>query len=549
MCRDCAGNLFGSIGIKPPQMTRRTFAAVAVGAMGAGLTAPARAAAGSDSDVIFRGGSVIPLSGGKRYAEALAVSAGRIVAVGSEAEVAQRKGASTRVVDLDGRTLLPGFIDPHQHTVTGALVAAVFTEIGYTAYKTRAAVMSALRQRAAQTPPGKWLLFADFDNLLQGGDLSKAELDAISTDHPILVYYINMHTATANSAALQAAGVTENTGPLPGGGRFGRNPDGTLNGMVYEETALKKFMIGFPKITPELAGRATIDWLKKNAAVGNTTVHEAGVLVFGNILEGYQRVATQSPCRASISLMFESMDKAEPYKAYGYGARATQVPDSLLSLYAMKIVGDGSNQTKTAAQTVPYLHSSEKGRPNFDAAELKRMVAEVKAAGWPISIHCNGDATLDIALDAIEDGLRRQSDDRGQPHRTLHHRAARPDYAHGQDRRAAELSDQPRLLLRRRLPRRPVRPGARRADGRRGGFHQGRIALHAAHRCAMLQYRHVAEHPDRGNPPLPCRRFDRRRGASDFAHRCAQGRDHPCRRPDRDGGADRVAARSARKPI
>jgi predicted amidohydrolase YtcJ len=440
MCTNCAGNLFGSIGIKSPQMTRRTFAATAIGAMGAGLTAPARAAA-SDSDVIFRGGSIIPIAGGKRYAEALAVSAGRIVAVGSDAEVAQRKSVSTRVIDLDGRTLLPGFIDPHQHTVTGALVAAVFTEIGYTAYKTRAAVMSALRERAAKSPPGKWLLFANFDNLLQGGELSKAELDAVSTDHPILVYYINMHTATANSAALQAAGVTENTGALPGGGRFGRNPDGTLNGMVYEEAALKKFMIGFPKITPELAGRATIDWLKKNAAVGNTTVHEAGVLVFGNILEGYERVATQSPCRASISLMFESMDKAEPYKAYGYGARATQVPNSLLSLYAMKIVGDGSNQTKTAAQTVPYLHSSEKGRPNFDAAELKRMVAEVKAAGWPISIHCNGDATLDIALDAIESAYG--ANPASGVNRIEHCTIARPD----QIARMVKLGVQPSFLI------------------------------------------------------------------------------------------------------
>ena len=154
MCTHCAGNLFGSVAIKSPRITRREFAAVAVGAMGAGLTAPiAAAAAESDGNIIFRGGPIIPITGGKRYAEALAVSGGRIVAVGSDAEIAQRKNASTRVIDLDGRTLLPGFIDPHQHTVTGALVAAVFTEIGYTAYKTRAAVMSALRERAAQTPP------------------------------------------------------------------------------------------------------------------------------------------------------------------------------------------------------------------------------------------------------------------------------------------------------------------------------------------------------------------------------------------------------------
>ena len=158
-------------------------------------------------------------------------------------------------------------------------------------------------ERAAKAPPGAWLLFANFDNLLQGGDLSMAELDAITTDHPILVYYINMHTATANSAALKAVGVTESIGDLPGGGRFGRDAAGKLDGMIFEETALKKFIVGVPKITPELAGHAVLDWLKRNAAAGNTTVHEAGVLVFGNLLEGYERVAAHSPCRASISLM------------------------------------------------------------------------------------------------------------------------------------------------------------------------------------------------------------------------------------------------------
>ena len=96
------------------------------------------------------------------------------------------------------------------------------------------------------------------------------------------------------------------------------------------------------------------------------------------------------------------MKDAEPYKAYGHGARATRIPDTLLTIYAMKIVGDGSNQTETAAQTIPYLGGTAKGQPNFDAEQLNGMVAEVKAQGWPVSIHCNGDLTLDLALDAIE---------------------------------------------------------------------------------------------------------------------------------------------------
>jgi predicted amidohydrolase YtcJ len=400
MCKGCVGNIFGKIGLRQPEFTRRAFVAAAAGGLAAGVSTPALAA--GTVDTIFRGGTIIPIGGKERYAEAMAIAGGRIVAVGSDKTIAGLKSGSTRIVDLAGRTLLPGFIDPHQHTITGALVSVVFSDIGFTKYRTRAAVTEAIRAKAAATPPGQWLFWMNFDNLLQGGDLSVGELDGITRDHPILVYYINMHTACANSAALKAAGITDEIGPLAGGGRFGRNPDGKLDGMVYEEAALKKFFVGMPKITPEIAGRATIDWLKANAAVGNTAVHEAGVLVFGDLLEGYERIAAQSPCRASISLMYESMKDAEPYKHYGYGARASQVPHSLLSLYAIKIVGDGSNQTRTAAQTEPYLGSEQKGQPNFDAAALKAMVANVKNAGWPVSIHANGDATIDIALDAIE---------------------------------------------------------------------------------------------------------------------------------------------------
>ncbi len=217
-----------------------------------------------------------------------------------------------------------------------------------------------------------------------------------------MVYYINMHTATGNSAAFKAAKIGEDVGALPGGGHFGRDNDGKLDGMIYEESALKPFLVGLT-ITPQVAGRATLDWLKLNAKAGNTTVHEAGVLVFGNLLQGYERVATDSPTRASISLMYDSMAQADSYKKYGApGAVATQVPGTLFSLYAIKIVGDGSNQVKTAAQTLPYLNTQDKGKPNYDAAQLHEMTSKVHGAGWPVSIHANGDATLDLALDTIE---------------------------------------------------------------------------------------------------------------------------------------------------
>ena len=407
MCRSCVGDVFGPVEFVRNELSRSQFvagAALAAGALAAGM--PRRAAAGQSADTIFRGGTILPVAGPSRTAQAVAIGGGRILAVGSEADVLAYKSAGTNVVDLGGRTLLPGFIDPHQHTVTGALIAAVFTYGGYPQYKTRQDVLNLAKDLASKAPPGGWVYITAYDNLLQGGDLSMADLDAVSKTVPIMVYYINMHTATANGIAFEKAfaraKIPQDVKELPGGGHFGRDTSGKFDGMIYEESALKPFLVGVPKITPELAGNAVIKWLETNAAAGNTCVHEAGVLVFGNLLENYERISKQTPCRASISLMYDSMAAGDIYKKLGVGARATEVPGTLFSLYAIKIVGDGSNQTLTAAQTQPYLNTTTKGSPNYDAAQLNKMVAEVKANGWPVSIHCNGDDTLDLALDAIE---------------------------------------------------------------------------------------------------------------------------------------------------
>jgi len=103
---------------------------------------------------------------------------------------------------------------------------------------------------------------------LQGGDFSRSELDAISTDHPILIWYINLHDACVNSEAFKIAGIGEDVGELPGGGHFGRGPDGKLNGLVYEESAMLKFAVHFlGKITPEVAAKAVTDYAQHVASV------------------------------------------------------------------------------------------------------------------------------------------------------------------------------------------------------------------------------------------------------------------------------------------
>ena len=134
MCRSCVGELFANLSSLEPGSTRRGFLAgsalaASAGAVALGAARPARAQSGG-VDLIFRKGTIIPMSGVDRYTEAVAVDDGRIVAVGTEAEVMNLRTTSTRVVDLAGRTLLPGLIDPHQHTGVGAVITALFEDVG-----------------------------------------------------------------------------------------------------------------------------------------------------------------------------------------------------------------------------------------------------------------------------------------------------------------------------------------------------------------------------------------------------------------------------------
>jgi len=409
MCKACVSNIFNSglgtrsLGRFGASATRRGFIAAAAAGTAAALACTSNAfAADNGAEVIFRGGTILPLASGPGSVGAMAIGGGRILAVGSEAEVMGLKGAGTRIVDLGGRTVLPGLIDPHHHTSFAALAAELFADLGYPKFPTRAALLAGLRAQAAATKPGEWVLGYNFDNLLQGGDFTMAELDSVSTEHPILIWYINMHDAAANSAAFKIAGVGEDVGLLPGGGHFGRGADGKLNGLIYEESAMLKFVLpALPKITPELFSRAVLDYFKTNAALGTTTLHEPGTLA-PEWIAGFAQLTNQGACRASASLMVDFLKEGDAYRALGIGPRATQLPNTRFSLYGIKVIGDGSNQTLTGAQTIPYLGTQDKGATNYDIATLNKLVADVKAAGWPVLVHCNGDLALDNALDAIE---------------------------------------------------------------------------------------------------------------------------------------------------
>src|SRR5580704_6278427 len=198
MCRGCFNQLFlrdefysgGIAGLlgeavgKPP---RRAFMAYSVASASAltGVGASPVFAAGEGADLILRGGTIRPLAGAPVVASALAVKGGKVLAIGDESALSGLKTGDTKVVNLDGRTLLPGLIDPHCHTILASLIFELLDDVGYAKYPTRENLVAHLKQEAAAAPNGQWIVGSNFDNLLQGADITLTELNAISTDHPI----------------------------------------------------------------------------------------------------------------------------------------------------------------------------------------------------------------------------------------------------------------------------------------------------------------------------------------------------------------------------
>jgi hypothetical protein len=452
MCRGCfsqlflqdefySGGLAGLLGNVVGKPTRRRFMAYSVGAASALpiLGSTSAFAADEGADVILRGGTIRPLAGAP-IGSAIAIKGGKVVAVGDDAALAGLRTGATKIVDLQGRTLLPGLIDPHNHTILASLIFELLDDVGYAKYPTRAKLLDHLRQEAASTPKGNWIVGSNFDNLLQGGDFTIQELNAISTDHPMFIWYTNGHDACVNTEALKVAGIPEDVGELPGGGHFGRGPDGKLNGLVYEESAMLKFAKHFlGKITPEVAAKAVTDYAHHVASVGNTMLHEPGT-IRSEWIGPFTKLSNTLAVRTSASVMVDDLKGLAPYRKLGLG-RGEPVENSMFSLYGVKIVGDGSNQTETGAQTKDYLNSTSKGAPNFDAAKMKEMVAEIKAFGLPVQIHCNGDHTIDIALDAIEAAYAGSTE--YGVNRIEHSTMARPD----QILRMKKINVQPSFLM------------------------------------------------------------------------------------------------------
>jgi len=368
---------------------------------------------------IYRNARIHTLDPAIPSADAIAIAGSRIVGVGTWAELKSLATSRTEVIDLGGQTVVPGFNDAHLHAVGESLLGDVLVGNPFEVeFFTIDRIVTLLRDRARQTPPGRLVRgeFYDDTKIKDGRPLVMADLDRVSTTHPVIVTHRGGHTGVVNGYALKNAGITRDT-PNPFGGTYDRDANGNLTGRVtdaalnFVRDAAKE-----PDLTPEqlraraIAGQAKIS--QEFVRYGLTSVcHTAPGLVAASTGLADDFAAIQQIRREGRLLhrvtyetsgaMLDALIANGIRTGFGdewirFGATAEQFSDGSFSERTM------SRATPYPGRTPPYYGNIMQTQESLDALVEKQM-----RAGIQPNFHANGDVAIGMVLTAYERGVQR----------------------------------------------------------------------------------------------------------------------------------------------
>ncbi|MDX1948851.1 MAG: amidohydrolase [Pirellulaceae bacterium] len=329
-------------------------------------------------------------------AEALAVLADRILAVGSTERVRALATQRTRILDAEGMTLVPGFIDAHTHPADAGVSELMFVDCNRPAI---ADIVAAIRERASKTPAGDWVWGFKYDDtkLKDGRPLARKDLDEAAPEHPVRVVHRGGHTAVVNSTALAQLKITRDT-PDPEGGKFGRDSAGELTGFVAE-TALAMVERGAkPPAVGSRERQAGVKLISKlMTAAGLTTVHDAQANK--GDFAAYQDTLAAGEMRFRAYLLVIPELLADLERA---GVRP-RLGSERLRVGGVKLFCDGSASERTMRMSQPYVdRPSDYGILVTSQDKLNAAVLAAHEAGWQVGVHANGDVAIDMVLTAYE---------------------------------------------------------------------------------------------------------------------------------------------------
>jgi len=357
------------------------------------------------ADTIFFGGPIVTVNKNNEEAEALAIQNGVIVAVGKrESVVKDWQTDKTKVVDLKGQTLMPGFVEPHVHILVTSMFENLWLNLSNfkLPYDTLESISEKLKAELKNVPPGGWLTGFGVDPSRTSpfmAELNADVLDKVSTEVPIFIVNQSGHIAYVNRKAFELAGITDQT-PNPGsGGIYVKDAQGKLTGKLVEPPTYLAFTAKMPVPTEAQLLAAMQKTMNKMSSTGVTTVSEMSVGANFSVDQEagiYKALAAKSmlPIRIRGYLWGETLPT-------GYNNIKPNEGDDRLRFIGVKYISDGSTQGLTAALHNSYDYpkgSKFSGDLDYEDAKLFSLMKPFFDQGWQISVHSNGDKAIDQTL-------------------------------------------------------------------------------------------------------------------------------------------------------
>jgi predicted amidohydrolase YtcJ len=363
------------------------------------------------ADKIFYNGKIITINPTNDIVEAVAINGDKIFKVGSQDEVFQLKDTDTKLFDLQGKTMLPGFIDSHSHITLLAYNYAFGVDLNSPpvgGVNSIDEIISKLQEKAETTPQGDLIFGWGYDDTLlsEKRHPTRFDLDTISTEHPIFLLHVSSHLGSVNSMMLEMLNIDKDT-PDPAGGIIQKNEEtGEPNG-VMEESAMLPFLLktlesfSFDEKIDAIADAALI-----YAANGITTAQD------GATTENEIKALLEASQRSKLAIRIVSYPLFHTTQEIDDGRFNPDFESSkMVSKGATKIIADGAPQGKTAYLTEPYLipikgDPDYRGYPNMPREELVSLVTNLHEKGHQLAIHANGDAAIDDVIFALSEAQK-----------------------------------------------------------------------------------------------------------------------------------------------
>ncbi len=353
------------------------------------------------ADLVLRGGKIVTMNPQQPHAEAIAIIGRRIARVGSDQEIEPMIGPGTRVIELKGRLVVPGFIESHGHLLGLGQSRLILDLRGA---RSAEEVAQRVARRAREVKPGEWILGRGWDqNEWEKKDFPTHEvLDRAAPENPVYLTRVDGHAAWVNRRALEQAGLTRATADPPGG-RILRDAQGNPTGVLVDR-AMNLVARHIPPRSREENRRALLLAIEECLRWGITSFHDAGSS--REAIELYKELLQEGRLTLRLYVMISGRDEAL-LREYLRRGPEIGLGENHLTIRAIKLVADGALGSRGAALLEPYADEpGNSGLLILSEDEIYRIAREALAAGFQVNTHAIGDRANRVVLNAYERALR-----------------------------------------------------------------------------------------------------------------------------------------------